>query len=226
MSHDSHWSDLLTPYLDGELDAETQRQLEDHLAACAPCRALLADLRAIVSAAPGYRGAPPQRDLWPGIAAGIDRARVVPLPGRTPPRLFTLRQLMAASVLLAAAAGGLAWFAARGAGPAAPVSVAAGPGEPASLRLAAVNPRADSAYDGAVADLEAVLSQGRGRLDSATVRVIEQSLLVIDQAITEARAAIAADPANAYLNGQIAANMRRKLDLLRRAATAIEASAS
>jgi hypothetical protein len=89
-----------------------------------------------------------------------------------------------------------------------------------------VKPRADSAYDGAVADLEAVLSQGRGRLDTATVRVIEQSLLVIDLAIAEARAAIAADPANAYLNGQIAANMRRKLDLLRRAAAAIEASAS
>jgi hypothetical protein len=56
------------------------------------------------------------------------------------------------------------------------------------------------------------------------VRVVEQNLEVIDRAIAEARAAIAADPANAYLNGQVAANMRRKLDLLRRTAAAIEAA--
>jgi len=225
MSHDSPWSDLLTPYLDGELDAETQRQLEDHLATCASCRMLLVDLRAIVSAAPGYRGAPPPRDLWPGIAAGIDRARVVPLPNRFTPRLFTLRQLMAASVLLAAAAGGLAWFAARGDG-APPSPALAGPATESPTASLAAMTRADSAYGGATAELEQVLVEGRGRLDTATVRVIEQSLIVIDQAIAEARAAIAADPANAYLNGQIAANMRRKLDLLRRAATAIEASTS
>jgi len=55
------------------------------------------------------------------------------------------------------------------------------------------------------------------------VRTIEQSLARIDQAILEARNAIQRDPANAYLSRQIAANMRRKLNLLRVATQAIAA---
>jgi hypothetical protein len=55
------------------------------------------------------------------------------------------------------------------------------------------------------------------------VRTIEQSLQKIDAAIAEARLAIQRDPANAYLSRQIAANMRRKLDLLRAATNAIVA---
>jgi anti-sigma factor RsiW len=225
MANDTHMTDRLSSYLDGELDSASRTQVEAHLAQCGDCRDTLRDLRAIVAAAPDYEGRAPARDLWFGIAARIDQTRVVALPTRPAQRLFTLRQLVAASVLLAATAGGLAWVAARrGAGE---VSAEAGqaPADPA-LRLAGLVPRADSAYEGAVADLEQVLVEGRARLDTATVRIIEQNLAVIDQAIAEARAAIAADPANAYLSSQVAANMRRKLDLLRRTAAAIEASAS
>ena len=55
------------------------------------------------------------------------------------------------------------------------------------------------------------------------MRVIEESLQKIDVAIAEARVAIQHDPANAYLSRQIAANMRRKLNLLRVATNAIAA---
>jgi len=84
--------------------------------------------------------------------------------------------------------------------------------------------QADSAYDLAVADLQQVLAEGRGRLDTATVRVIEDNLAIIDRAIAEARAAIERDPANAFLKNAMAANMRRKLDLLHRASDAIAAT--
>ena len=53
----------------------------------------------------------------------------------------------------------------------------------------------------------------------STVRVLEQNLAVIDRAIVEAGRALAADPGNAYLNAHFARTMRRKLDLLRQAAT-------
>lgn len=226
MGHDRHRPELLSPYLDDELDADTRQEVERHLATCLGCREMLRDLNAIVAAAPDFGGAPPGRDLWPEIAAGIDRSREATLPTRAAPRLFTLRQLIAASVLLAAAAGGLGWFAARGDRSPPSATLASEVTEAPVASLATRISRADSAYGGATADLERVLVEGRGRLDTATVRVIEQSLAVIDQAIAEARAAIAADPANAWLNSQIAANLRRKLDLLRRAAAAIEASAS
>jgi hypothetical protein len=77
--------------------------------------------------------------------------------------------------------------------------------------------RTDPKYDARVAELQHALDQGRGRLDTATVRVIEKNLRIIDDAIGEARRALAADPANQYLNVHLADTMRRKLELLRQA---------
>ena len=77
---------------------------------------------------------------------------------------------------------------------------------------------ADAQYDAAVSDLEKALKQGRGRLDSSTIAIVEQNLQIIDRAIDQAREALAADPANTYLSGHLVEARRRKLDLLRRAA--------
>ena len=74
-------------------------------------------------------------------------------------------------------------------------------------------------YAAAVADLERLLAQRRGQLDTTTVRVIEKNLGIIDRAIRDAQSALAADPANAYLNQHLAQAMRRKLELLRQATT-------
>jgi hypothetical protein len=76
---------------------------------------------------------------------------------------------------------------------------------------------ADDQYDAAVADLEKALKLGRGKLDTATIAIVEQNLQTIDQAIAQAREALAADPANSYLTGHLVEARRRKLDLLRRA---------
>src|SRR5437870_1659606 len=77
----------------------------------------------------------------------------------------------------------------------------------------------DARFDAQVAELERALDRGRGRLDTATVRVIERNLRIIDRAIRGAQSALAADPANSYLNLHLAQEMRRKLELLRQAAT-------
>jgi hypothetical protein len=81
---------------------------------------------------------------------------------------------------------------------------------------------ADAQYDAAVADLEHALKSGRGKLDRSTVAALEQSLQTIDQAIDQARQALASDPANTYLSGYLVETRRRKLDLLRRAAALTE----
>ena len=81
---------------------------------------------------------------------------------------------------------------------------------------------ADAQYDAAVADLEKALKNGRGRLDKATIEIVEHNLQIIDQAIAQARDALAVDPANAYLSGHLVETRRRKLDLLRRAAALAE----
>jgi hypothetical protein len=220
----TEWTDQLSGYLDGELAVAERTALEAHLETCAGCREVLDDLRQVLAAAPAYRGTVPDRDLWPGIARAIDRKREARLPvapaGRRTHR-FTRLELAAAAVLCMAIGGGTVWML-RGDG-----RGSAGPTEVATLTQApgsdpAVLPaRATEAWDAAVADLERMLRDGRTRLDTATVRVVEENLALIDRAIAEARAAIAADPANAFLNGQVAANMRLKVDILRRATSAI-----
>jgi hypothetical protein len=55
-------------------------------------------------------------------------------------------------------------------------------------------------------------------LDSVTIRVLRDKLLVIDRAIAEAREALARDPSSPYLADHYAGMMRTKLTLLRNAA--------
>lgn len=221
------WSERLSAFLDGDLSAEEMAATEAHLRECVGCRAVLTDLQALVASAPGYAGRAPDRDLWPGIARAIDASRLVPLPARRATRThrFSLPQLIAASVAFAVLGGGSAWLMLRADRPASSVASVTVP-SPGGMILtrASKAAQADSAYDLAVADLQQVLAEGRGRLDTATVRVIEDNLAIIDRAIAEARAAIERDPANAFLKNAMAANMRRKLDLLHRASDAIAAT--
>jgi hypothetical protein len=95
-----------------------------------------------------------------------------------------------------------------------PRSAGARGGTPADWALAAYT---DPRYDAAIAELELALARGRGTLDPNTIRILEQNLAIIDRAVAEARRAVAADPANTYLRDHLAATMRRKVDLLRRA---------
>jgi anti-sigma factor RsiW len=234
------YSQQLSAYLDGELERESRRRLEAHLANCAECTAILADLRAITAAAPHYEGRNPSRDLWQEIAARLDETEVVPIrndfPSSRPPvfpsrRTAALphrpswRQLIAASLLMTAVGGGATFLVLRSRTP-EPALIAVQPPDFPSSRLpdsVKTVEFAEAQYDAAVKDLETVLAAGRNQLDTVTVRTIEQSLQKIDAAIAEARIAIQRDPANAYLSRQIAANMRRKLDLLRAATNAIAA---
>jgi anti-sigma factor RsiW len=224
------WTDRLSEYLDGEMSAAERSALEDHLQHCVPCGAALADLKRIVGRARALDDRAPERDLWPGIAARIGAPTAVPngpaeirLAGRTRRRwVFSLPQLVAAGIALMTLSGAAAWLlhpatpslaVSPGPTPAPAVPVAAGPTRPA-----------ERSYDVAVAELQQVLTQNRGRLDTTTVRIIEQNLATIDRAIAQAQRAVAADSANVYLNSHLAETMRRKLALLRQAAALVSAA--
>jgi tetratricopeptide (TPR) repeat protein len=232
------WTDQLSDYLDGELPADERDAVDDHLRRCASCAAVLNDLKRVVARAAAADARPPQADLWRGIAARLNERgetpRVVPFAAREARRFaFTLPQLAAAAALLIAVSGGVAWqFAARMGGqvrdvrsadlqvrpdlPAASVVGAEGTGAADFARVENAS-LADAQYDAAVADLEKALKAGRGSLDASTVAIVEHNLQIIDQAINQAREALAGDPANSYLSGHLVEARRRKLDLLRRA---------
>lgn len=217
-------TEQLSDYLDGELTAGEAAAVEAHLRECAACNAVLNDLKRIVAQAQHLEPRPPQADLWAGIERRIERV--------TPPRRvsFTLPQLAAAAALLIAVSAGTAI---KFAAPAVPASVPVeqtakdelAQAEAAeSIATIAVTPVgfSDAQYDAAVADLEKAVKAGRGRLDKSTIEVVEHNLQIIDQAIAQAREALAGDPANSYLSGHLVEARRRKLDLLRRAAALAE----
>jgi hypothetical protein len=133
-------------------------------------------------------------------------------------------QLAAAAIFLMTLSGGTAWLLRSSAlSPnAGPIATAPAPaGAPVAINA---SNSASQSYSAAIADLERVLAGGRGQLDTTTVRVIEQNLAAIDRAIAQAQQALLADPANLYLNTHLAETMRRKLDLLRQAATLVPVS--
>jgi anti-sigma factor RsiW len=219
------WTDRLSEYLDGEIEGSERAFLEAHLERCEDCQETLAGLRRVVMRARSVEDRPPATDLWAGIARRIGappRTAVLPLRRRF---TFSLPQLLAAGVALAVLSASGAWMLHPGV---QAVAVQPAPGAPGDVTVTPVGapapaPSAARSYDAAVQDLERVLTAGRGRLDTATVRVLEQNLALIDRAIADARRAVAADSANVYLNTHLAETMRRKVDLLRQAAALVAA---
>jgi predicted anti-sigma-YlaC factor YlaD len=207
---DDTWRDRLSEYLDGELSVEECRACERHLEACPDCAAVLTDLRDVVARAQRLEDRPPVRDLWAEVA---DRLRA-PAPARRRRRIaFSVPQLLAASLALVVVSAGTAWLATSVGRDARP-SGAVVPAAEQPVAVFAALP----GFDAAVADLERVLEERRNQLDPATVRVLDENLAVIDQAIAEAYAALVGDPASQYLSQHLAETMWRKVRLLRRAA--------
>jgi hypothetical protein len=233
MTMHQQWTDQLSDYLDDELQESERAAVDAHLKECAACTAVLSDLQRVVARAQAAATAahPPQTDLWHGVAGRIDRIRQ---PRRVS---FTVTQLAATAVILIGVSAGISWrlHPSSADRPEAPGygSASADANRPAGA--AAYSPSgnadflrpddvsvvgvslADDQYDAAVADLEKALKQGRGKLDASTIAVVEQNLQTIDQAIAQAREALATDPANTYLSSHLVEARRRKLDLLRRA---------
>ena len=236
----AEWTDKLSDYQDDELSPGERAAVDAHLVECVACRRTLDELQRVVEEARTLRRRPPARDLWTGVADRIGaspaatESTVTPFQPRYPRRVsFTLPQLAAASILLAAVSGGVAWEF-RGqpesghASVQAPLVSTARPdvqGADAQMRPDSQGPPAlisavslaDAQYDAAVSDLEKALEKGRGRLDKATIAIVEQTLQIIDRAIDQARQALEADPANTYLSSHLVETRRKKLDLLRRA---------
>jgi anti-sigma factor RsiW len=240
MTMHEQWTDRLSDYLDDELAPAERAAVDAHLRECRACSEVLNELKRVVARARTLDARPPQADLWPGVAARIDRT--------SQPRRFsfTLVQLAAAAVLLIAISGGVVWQLAERSATASrsdQSSAASTARETSAGRLeseasagrqereasaerldpmpAAVN-FADAQYDAAVSDLEKALRAGRGQLDATTIAIVEHNLQIIDQAIAQAREALSTDPANSYLSGHLVEARRRKLDLLRRAAALAE----
>lgn len=222
--------DTLQDYAEGLLSAEEHEKVRAHLEACAECQKESAALDSVLEAVAGLpTEAEPSRDLWPqiewrmGSGDGVDAAGGKARKRGPRTRItFTAWQLLAASVALALISGGVVWTALSG-GSQATVQMATSTGPDAFVSPAGWETTFDG-YDEAVTDLEAVFEAGRNVLDPETLQVLETTLETIDQAIRESQEALAQDPGSRFLGRLLTENMRRKMTLLRHAATAVYAN--
>jgi hypothetical protein len=211
-----HAQSLVSDRLDGALSDTQRAQLDAHLNGCADCRAVAADLEKLHADAAALPLLTPSRDLWAGIEARLD-AKVVSIHAqRTFQLRFTGRQLAAAAAVLMAVTAGGTWFVTtRNAGLAPSANV---PSAARTELVSVANQKGVAVYQGEIAKLKDIIEQRRADLDPKTVAILEKNLKLIDTAIAECQAALAANPASAFLAEQLNRTYDTKLDLLRSAA--------
>ena len=194
-----------------------------------------AELRAIVRAAAELPTLSPSRDLWSGIASRIE-APVVALPTRitngdattlAPAAQLPWRRLaIAASLLIVATAGvtysivkrgSIAALAARSDSATVEAPLARAPVEPVSLQPPGQT--AEQTFDKEIGAMREIIDERRKELDPVTIGVLQKNLKLIDAAIAESKAALAKDPASAFLMDRLTHAYDTKLQLLRGVAT-------
>ena len=197
--------DRLDDYVDGALAEGEFQEMELHIASCAACREQERRLRLILAQAHALpREVPPPRTLWPGIAERIAQSRRV--LWQSP-----LGLAMAAALLAAVAAVALLQT-----GPGAPNPLAT-PSTAVSVSLERNSiAAAERDYEKASADLLAALEGRRASFSPETIANVETNLAVIDQALSEVRAALGRDPGNPELTRMLVSTHRKKVDTLRR----------
>ena len=215
------WTERLSEYLDGDLTLQETEALEAHLLECADCGETLQQLRAVVARAQEVMDAPPANDLWAGISQRIAEQAPDRLTAAPPRRLmFSIPQAIAAGItLMVLSAGTVYLMLSRN-----PQSVATRSSTTTSdVRQVSDRQPVLENYNFAISELESALKTNRSKLDTATVRVLETNLHTIDKAIADARAALATDPGNAYLNRYLDETVQKKIQLLRRATGIVRA---
>jgi anti-sigma-K factor RskA len=212
---------LLDDYVTGDLTEDARAPVAEHIAACDLCRSEIESLQAVVARARELpRSIEPPAEAWTGIRSAIARdENAVRTPGSTA-RFGERRRLYlaAAAVVLAAvlSSAGTAWYlsARNPAGNlSAAMAVNTSSETPATLAAFTIE---ENNYLRTASRLQDLLDQQEGSLAPETVAQLRASLHAIDDAIIEARNALARDPANKLLVEMLSSSYRQKVDLLRR----------
>lgn len=207
-------SDALVDLVDGRLDPAEQRQIERHLEACPDCRALVTDLRSIRASAFMLDRREPAAALWTKLQAAVaaepkPAARILMMPNRGNWGVW----LGAAAALMLATVIGLLPLLNRN--PAAPVDEPeAATVEVTVDSVAAEFAAAEEHYQKAINDLQTIASKDTGELDPQVAAVLQKNLTVIDQAISESRAALKTQPSNTNAQDGLFDALRTKVALL------------
>jgi anti-sigma factor RsiW len=210
----SHLDDQeLSDLVDGALDQAGRARAEAHLSTCDVCVSRLQRMRLVVTQAAALPAAmPTPPNEWERVRARLrDRAG-----GVTPASPWWMRR----SALLAA---GLALVIASSAVTALIIDGGSGVSQQSTVSVTApaILPRfaaLEDEYVTVTRDLERQLAERKHTLAPETIAAVERSLRTIDEAIAEARDALARDPASETLARLLVSSHGQKIELLRHAA--------
>jgi anti-sigma factor RsiW len=217
-------TDVLVDLVDGRLDGAEQRHVERHLEACATCHALVEDLRSIRAAAFMLDRHEPKAATWSKLQAAI---AAEPAPkGRLLDMSLSRRSfggggwpvwLGAAAALILATVIGLLPLMNRAPATHDDSATAAAADADAEVTVESVTAEFEAAekhYQKAIDDLQTIANKDTGELDPQVASVLQKNLTVIDQAITESRAALKSQPASSNAQNGLFDALRTKVALL------------
>ena len=200
--------DHMDRYHAGTLSRSDAEAVEQHLLGCTECAADFRFQRSLKGKAAALPNAiAPEHELWPGIRDRIrgtdSRARI----GR--PGWPRMPWLIAAAIVLMALSSGITALLTRS-------------GNPQPSYGSRDFHSTEAGYRQAAEELARTLQAHRKELGEPALRVIEQNLRIIDQAIAETQAALESDPRNQQVTELLWASYEKKIDLLQRAAQSVE----
>ena len=213
-------TDRLSDYVDGALTPDEAAEVERHMKTCASCARDVDRLHALLATAAVLpRTIDPPAALWPAIRQTLEARKGATLdvtPRSTKrQRIFALRWLFAASVLVVATAAVslVVRRAVDDSRPGQPVTAYSVSSRNASVVALMIERR----YVPTLNQLAATLRDAQSRPARKPIPALDRSLVIVDSAIAETRAALVRDPGNRDIADLLAANYQRKLDLLKRA---------
>ena len=214
---------LLDDYVTGELTEEARGPVEDHIAGCEICSAEVESLKRILARAADLpKSIDPPAEAWSNIRSAIERdEKAVRMHSARSYDFWRRPYLLAAAAVLVAvlsSAGTALYLSGRGSGAQGSHPTASNSGADATPATLAAFTIEENNYLRTAAILQDLLEQQEGSLAPETVAQLKASLRTIDEAILEARNALARDPANKMLVEMLSATYRQKVDLLRRTA--------
>jgi anti-sigma factor RsiW len=212
----------LVDLVDGRLDGPEGRGVERHLEGCASCRALVEDLRSIRAAAFLLDRREPKAGSWSKLQAAIASE---PAPGRVLSMRGAVRRSLgeggwrvwlgaAAALILATVIGVLPLWNRESAREESPSSETADGAEITVESVSAQFEAAEKIYQKAIDDLQTLANRDTGELDPQVASVLQKNLAVIDQAISESRAALKSQPSSANAQNGLFDALRTKVAVL------------
>ncbi|MEX2110462.1 MAG: zf-HC2 domain-containing protein [Gemmatimonadaceae bacterium] len=210
---------LLDDYVTGELSEDARAPVAEHIAGCEICNAEVEGLKQILARATELpKSIDPPADAWSTIRQTIERDTQALTPRRSFGGYRWTPWAMAAAGLIVAvlSSGGTFLYVTRDGHDTATLSQPTTSGEtPANLAAFTLE---ENNYLRTASMLQDLLDSQQAALAPETVAQLKASLRTIDEAILEARNALARDPANKMLVEMLSASYRQKVDLLRRSA--------